>query len=237
MSWRNMLTRSIWPYSTVAIFVLNSRQLNMLWSNIRLLSIRTRTCSMVVIIVLKIYIFCPFQWLWKLQKRSKLWMSKYGRRLKWILSPETGLVASVATVITGRKLCTNMLTQSIWIWFTVVITATSLHQLNMPWKSTWEPITKILLSSLHTQRINGWIYSLLSEINQYWSIKCICFFFTQPLFSPACRSQSDMHSSPGPCALTTCYVGEGVEANLRTLLHWKGTNRFAPMPLWGYLKI
>ena len=159
MSWRSTLMPSIWPFSTVAISVSNSRQLNMLWSNIRLLSISPRTCSLVVIIVFKIYcdIFCPFQWLWKLQKRSKLWMSKYGKRLKWILSPETGLVASVATVITGRKLCTNMLTQSIWRRFTDVITVTSLHQLNTPWKSTWGPITKIPLSSLHTQRSDRWI--------------------------------------------------------------------------------
>ena len=59
MSWRNMLTRSIWPYSTVAIFVLNSRQLNMHWSNIRLLSIRTRTCSLVVTIVFQNIHFLP----------------------------------------------------------------------------------------------------------------------------------------------------------------------------------
>ena len=39
MSWRNMLTPSIWQYSTAAIFVLNFRQPNMLWRNIRPLSI------------------------------------------------------------------------------------------------------------------------------------------------------------------------------------------------------
>ena len=161
MSWRSMLTPSIWPYSTAAAYVLNSLQPNMLWNNTSHLSISSRPDPF------EIYsdLVCSFQWLWKLPKRSRLWVNKSGKRLKWVASPGTGLVASVATVITGRKWFINMLIQNTWRWFIVVITAISLRQLNTPSKSTWGPTTKICLSFLPTPYTKRRMLSFWSEIN------------------------------------------------------------------------